>query len=81
MAKDKSTKDKAPSLADLRVAAHAAADAEGMVTVKAIGTLRRGRRLPVSDNGHRYEAGQIFHMHEDLVPAHVRAGQVEIVAA
>jgi len=30
----------------------------------------------VKDNGHTYAAGDRFHMHRDLVAAHVAAGQV-----
>ena len=32
----------------------------------------------VKDNGHTYAAGDRFHMHRDLVAAHVAAGQVRV---
>ena len=48
-----------------------AADKNGMCTVEA---MIDG----VTDNGHRYPAGKVFHMHKDLVPSHVAAGQVRL---
>ncbi len=59
---------------DIREAAEVARGGNGaeMVTVKALG--------PVRDNGNSYQAGNILHMEMSLVPAHVAAGQVELVA-
>jgi len=49
------------------------ADQNGMVAVEAAID-------GVMDNGKRYAAGTAFHMHKDLVPGHVAAGQVRLVA-
>ena len=70
-------KDKKPTYAELADAAAKAADEKGMVAVRA---LIDG----VTDNGHRYAKGDLFHMHKGLVAAHVLHGrdgipQVEIV--
>jgi len=55
----------------VREAAASAADDNGMVEcVAAIDGVR--------DNGHRYAKGDTLHMHRDLVPGHVMAGQVKI---
>ena len=48
------------------------ADVNGMCTVRAL-------HDNVMDNGHRYKAGQEFHMHKDLIESHAAAGQVELV--
>jgi hypothetical protein len=47
------------------------ADDNGMVAVEAAID-------GVKDNGKTYAAGQEFHMHKDLVPGHVAAGQVRV---
>ncbi|HUX00237.1 MAG TPA: hypothetical protein VMY35_04590 [Phycisphaerae bacterium] len=35
----------------------------------------------VKDNGHTYAKGQPFHMHVDLVGAHIAAGQIRLQQA
>jgi hypothetical protein len=47
----------------------ATANEKGMCTVRAA-------KDGVTDNGHTYKAGQSFHMHKDLIPAHLAAGQI-----
>ncbi len=59
------------ALEQLREAATKAADKNGMCEVVA-------QIDGVRDNGHKYAKGDGFHMHRDLVPAHARAGQVEL---
>ena len=39
----------------------------------------RARIDNVRDNGKTYNAGEVFHMHQDLVPIHVKTGQAGIV--
>ena len=59
-------------------------DANGMLTVRAlVGERTAGGRVRhgVSDNGHRYAAGEEFHMHVDLIAAHVEAGLIEVAGA
>ncbi len=53
-------------------AAAEAADPAGMCNVRAA-------MDGVRDNGKTYAAGQTFHMHKDLVPGHVDAGQVDLL--
>ena len=55
----------------IAAAAESAADENGMVEVEAI-------MEGVKDNGKWFAAGDKFHMHKDLVPAHVQTGQVKI---
>jgi len=59
---------------ELRTAADAAADDNGMCTCRALIDN-------VRDNGNRYAAGDALHMHKALVPAHVQTGQVELISA
>lgn len=61
-------------LAELGKEAAAAADQHGMCSVRAL-------RNNVRDNRRLYRAGEDLHMHKDLVPLHVMAGQVELHAA
>lgn len=53
-------------------AARDAADENGMCTVVALIDN-------VRDNGHRYNKGDEFHMHADLVAGHAATGQVELM--
>ena len=56
---------------DIDAAAAKAADKNGMCEVVA---LIDG----VVDNGHRYNAGDEFHMHKDLIASHRATGQVKL---
>ena len=69
--------EKTKGLDVLNKEAAEAADENGMCTVRAL-KLENGR---VRDNGKYYDTGQVFHMHRDLVPVHMQAGQVELVDA
>ena len=57
----------------LQKEAESLADANGMVEVVSLAP-----KGPVFDNGKHYAKGVHFHMHKDLVPAHVQAGQVSL---
>ncbi len=58
-------------IAKARDDAAAAADDKGMCLVVAT----HGK---VRDNGHTYGRGDEFHMHRDLVPAHMQTEQVTL---
>ena len=58
---------------DIEASAAEAADENGMCEVAALIDN-------VVDNGHRYNAGDRFHMHKDLIPSHVATGQVKLAA-